>query len=147
MTGAYRKLIVRPEKLTWQLVRHATDTDNLIRSDLEELRGEPGVETTEDGALRSLLVQFELPSSTYATMVLREILKEDTSSAYQAKLGQQRAAAADAKPDEEKEDGGGGAEKRKLSDDEDEEEEDVDDAKKTKLDEGDASDDAEENDE
>lgn len=87
MTGAYRKIIVRPESPTWQVIRHSTDTDNLIRSDLEELKGEQAVESTEDGALRSLLVQFQLPSSTYATMVLREILKADTSSAHQTKLG------------------------------------------------------------
>lgn len=147
LTGAYRKLIVRPEHLTWQLIRHATDTDNLIRSDLEEMKGEPAVESVEDGALQSLLVQFQLPSSTYATMVLREILKEDTSPANQSKLAQEAAAAAaDAKvvdgaeeeddDDDEDEDAAEatGAEKRKLdNDDDDDDKEDEVKSKKSKT--------------
>lgn len=86
LTGAYRKLLVRPEQLTWQLVRHLEETDNLIQSDYELLKGEAAPVFVDDGPLCALLVDFRLPSSTYATMVLREILKVDTSPANQTKL-------------------------------------------------------------
>lgn len=107
-------------------MRHATDTDNLIRSDLEELRGEPEPEFSADGPQQSLLVQFQLPSSTYATMVLREILKEDTSPANQSKLGMAATAAAEAAAAAAAAEANGAAtgEKRKLAEGEDDEEDD-----------------------
>lgn len=68
------------------MVRHNEETDNLIQSDYELLKGEPAPIFTDDGPLTALIVDFCLPSSTYATMVLREILKLDTSPANQARL-------------------------------------------------------------
>lgn len=70
-----------------------------------------------DGKLVALVVEFSLPSSTYATMVLREILKCDTSAANQTQMNKVQAAAnavsaAVALADEDDSDGGG--EKRKI---------------------------------
>lgn len=117
LTGAYRKLVIRPERLTWQLVRHNEETDNLIQSDYELLKGEPAPVFTEDGPLTALLVDFRLPSSTYATMVLREILKLDTSPANQARLNKIASDEAAALVDS--------VDKRKLDDDVNEGEEGV----------------------
>lgn len=62
------------------------DTDPLIQSDLEELRGHSKIESKENGLLKALVIDFCLPSSSYATMALREILKTDTSAAHHIKL-------------------------------------------------------------
>lgn len=118
-----------PEQLSWQLVRHNDETDNLIQSDYELLKGEPNPVFTDDGPLTALLVDFRLPSSTYATMVLREILKLDTSPANQARLNklasdEATALATDAAALVE------GTEKRKLNEDDDS----VDGVKRPKVD-------------
>lgn len=89
LTGAYRKLIIKPEKLVWSLVKYENETDNLIQSDLEALNKVPLPELDEDSELQALVVDFCLPSSTYATMVLREILKEDTSPENQSKINKE----------------------------------------------------------
>lgn len=39
-----------------------------------------------DGTIKALKIELSLPQSCYATMALREILKIDTSAAYQATL-------------------------------------------------------------
>lgn len=65
-------------------MKYHQETDALIQSDIEELRKEPVPINVEDGPLKALVLDFCLPSSSYATMALREILKEDTSAATQS---------------------------------------------------------------
>lgn len=43
---------------------------------------------TADGKLTAVCVHFSLPSSSYATMALREVTKTDTSAAFQTKLNE-----------------------------------------------------------
>ena len=86
LTGAYRKLLVKPRELSWEFMKYKNDTDALIQSDWEEIRKFTKPTSVEDGALKALILDFCLPSSTYATMALREILKADTSAAHQTQL-------------------------------------------------------------
>lgn len=72
-------------------MKYNTENDTLIRSDLEELRGEPEPQNIVDGSQKALIVEFSLPSSSYATMALREILKCDTSVGSQMELQQKTA--------------------------------------------------------
>lgn len=39
-----------------------------------------------DGQFKAIVVKFSLSSSQYATMALRELMKSETSSAYQSTL-------------------------------------------------------------
>lgn len=69
-------------------MRYHDDTDALIRSDIEELRGDPEPISASEGQLKAIVLEFSLPSSSYATMALREVLKADTSAASQYQLQQ-----------------------------------------------------------
>lgn len=88
LCGAYRKVFVKPIDLHWYFMNYHNDTDTLLRSDVEELRGEPEPKSSVDGPQKALIVEFSLPSSSYATMALREVLKCDTSVANQVQLAQ-----------------------------------------------------------
>lgn len=46
-----------------------------------------------DGELKALILDFCLPTATYATMLLREVFKGDTSASNQIKLGTESVAA------------------------------------------------------
>lgn len=88
MSGTYRKMLVKPIDLNWYFMQYNDENDTLIRSDIEELNGEPDARSIENGKQKALILAFSLPSSSYATMALREILKSDTSVANQVQLQQ-----------------------------------------------------------
>lgn len=81
-------------------MKYNSETDVLIRSDVEEIRGEAEPKSIEDGKQKALILEFTLPSSSYATMALREIMKCDTSVANQVQLQQSTAATEDKSNDE-----------------------------------------------
>lgn len=79
-------MLVKPAELHWHFMKYNEENDTLIRSDIEELNGELEPQSIEDGKQRALILEFSLPSSSYATMALREIMKCDTSVANQVQL-------------------------------------------------------------
>lgn len=86
LAGTYRKLFTKPENMSWEFKRYNSPTSVLIASDYEKLKDKRADDDIPDGSFKALLLDFCLPSSAYATMALREILKADTSSMNQAKL-------------------------------------------------------------
>ncbi|CAG9766059.1 unnamed protein product [Ceutorhynchus assimilis] len=86
LSGTYRKMIQQAKDLEWKIMYYNDPTDNLIRSDLEEVKGQKEPESVENGTFKGIVVAFTLTPSSYATMVLREFLKCNTSSSAQACL-------------------------------------------------------------
>ncbi|KAH8371189.1 hypothetical protein KR093_006411, partial [Drosophila rubida] len=89
--GAYRKLLIKTDDLKWSFRRYSTPEDTLIASDWEQLKNiEVTPEPVEsESKYRALLLEFTLPAAAYATMFLRELFKQDTSTAAQMLLEQE----------------------------------------------------------
>jgi tRNA pseudouridine13 synthase len=86
LCGAYRKAFIKPQKFSWKFLKYADQNDDLILSDYSRMMKDPEIESKQDGQHTALILDFTLPQSCYATMLLRELLKSDTSSANQMLL-------------------------------------------------------------
>eukprot|EP01132_Coremiostelium_polycephalum_P003898 gene3898-4865_t len=78
LRGGYRKLIGVATDITYKIFNYDDFTINLGVSDLNTLRGDKEPEDLPNGKFKALRVCFNLPSSTYATMAYREILKKSS---------------------------------------------------------------------
>ncbi|GAO50566.1 hypothetical protein G7K_4690-t1 [Saitoella complicata NRRL Y-17804] len=88
LTGNYRKIVYRPSTVSWEIVKYSDGDKQLVRTDLDLLMNtnvEAG-ERGQDGAFTAIVVKLALGTSQYATMALREVLKMDTSSNFQAAM-------------------------------------------------------------
>jgi tRNA pseudouridine13 synthase len=98
-TGDYRKLLCIPADVDFQLLEYSDPLQPLVPTDMMRLQGIqikiPNTTTAASGeagddnkssTLLAMRVGFTLPSSAYATMALRELMKRPTSAAYQGKL-------------------------------------------------------------
>ncbi|XP_033370671.1 pseudouridylate synthase 7 homolog isoform X5 [Parus major] len=86
LSGAYRKIIIRPQNVNWEVVAYDDPKIPLFTTDLDKLEGKPLPVLPTDGKFRALKMEFSLPPSTYATMAIREVLKMDTSIKNQTQL-------------------------------------------------------------
>ncbi|XP_050540711.1 pseudouridylate synthase 7 homolog [Daktulosphaira vitifoliae] len=88
LKGTYRKCVSKASDIVWSIVNHNDLNDDLLLSDHEKLEGKKPFKSVLEGKYRSLLIEFSLQSSNYATMVVRELTKQDTSSHSQASFAQ-----------------------------------------------------------
>ncbi|XP_072715521.1 pseudouridylate synthase 7 homolog isoform X1 [Ciconia boyciana] len=86
LSGAYRKIIIRPQNVNWEVVAYDDPRIPLFPTDLDKLEGKPLPVLPTHGKFRALKMEFSLPPSTYATMAIREVLKMDTSIKNQTQL-------------------------------------------------------------
>nr|XP_028603294.1 pseudouridylate synthase 7 homolog [Podarcis muralis] len=86
LSGAYRKIIIRPQDVSWELVVYDDPKIPLFNTDLDKLEGKPPAVLATEGKYKALKMDFSLPPSTYATMAIREVLKMDTSIKNQTQL-------------------------------------------------------------
>ncbi|XP_067420586.1 pseudouridylate synthase 7 homolog isoform X2 [Emydura macquarii macquarii] len=86
LSGAYRKIIIRPQNVSWEVVAYDDPRIPLFNTDLDKLEGKPPPVLVTEGKFKALKMEFSLPPSTYATMAIREVLKMDTSIKNQTQL-------------------------------------------------------------
>ncbi|XP_050342575.1 pseudouridylate synthase 7 homolog [Nymphalis io] len=82
MCGGYRRCTLRPLALEWRRAHYAHPAHDLLLSDRDLLDGRTA--PAGGGKYKALLLTMTLPTSCYATMALRELLRVDTSSDSQA---------------------------------------------------------------
>ncbi|XP_041524234.1 pseudouridylate synthase 7 homolog isoform X1 [Microtus oregoni] len=86
LSGAYRKIIIRPQNVSWEVIAYDDPKIPLFNTDVDNLEGKPPPVFATEGKYRALKMDFSLPPSTYATMAIREVLKMDTSIKKQTQL-------------------------------------------------------------
>ncbi|KRT81302.1 hypothetical protein AMK59_5240, partial [Oryctes borbonicus] len=86
LSGTYRHIVQQVTNLSWKIMHYNDPNDNLILSDYEKFLNKSEPLDISDGKFKALILDFCLSSSCYATMLVREILKTDTSATAQTKL-------------------------------------------------------------
>ncbi|XP_017340430.1 pseudouridylate synthase 7 homolog isoform X1 [Ictalurus punctatus] len=86
LAGAYRRILIRPNDVSWELIHYDDPKVPLVHTDVEKLENKPGPVFLTEGKYKALKMEFSLPPSTYATMAIREVLKMDTSIKNQTQL-------------------------------------------------------------
>lgn len=95
--GSYRRLFQYPYDFEWEILEYKDLNEDLAVTEISLFRpkdtlptdegstkvSDSLVESKSDKTLRALSVKFTLSPGTYATMLLREILKESTETKYQ----------------------------------------------------------------
>jgi len=81
LPGAYRAIVGRPQDLQWDVLKYSSSEDDLGYTDLDAINELP-VSSHDIGDLKALKIAFTLPASTYATMLLREVMKTSTSASF-----------------------------------------------------------------
>ncbi|KAL0236330.1 hypothetical protein GEMRC1_002912 [Eukaryota sp. GEM-RC1] len=89
--GSYRKVIVTPKIHNHKIVKFSNQTDVLVSSPMNEfkiLTGENSEEVVDgtEGPHVGLVISFDLPSSSYATMFIRELSKQSSHRQEQVRI-------------------------------------------------------------
>ena len=99
--GAYRRVVTFPQDMTWRCQYYSHAGEEINTTELTALKPTPLsassdstaiTNTVEDqnvddsGKYMAAVIEFSLPSGTYATMLLRELTKVSTDSAHHASL-------------------------------------------------------------
>lgn len=90
--GSYRKMMVKPKNVNWSLKQYSHPQQNLVETDIDRLIRDLKLKDIDgstssrlasapvsDSSDEALVVSFELPPSSYATMCLREIMKQSST--------------------------------------------------------------------
>ena len=91
-SGAYRKIVTRPDDVVFDIVDMQNENEDLITADyLNQPDPTPIIDPESRIAVtRALRMRFNLKTSSYATMLIREVTRTSSafSSQYQFSLTQ-----------------------------------------------------------
>lgn len=93
MAGSYRHVIQKPKELEYKIIHYTEPTQQLVNTDLEMLNNKRAMESGQKymktkldryipdkgGDKTAVVLKFQLGTSAYATMALRELMKLETS--------------------------------------------------------------------
>ncbi|KAL7746413.1 multisubstrate pseudouridine synthase 7 [Sorochytrium milnesiophthora] len=83
LPGGYRAVVTKAKELEYRFARYSDSNKALVVSDMGRLgRTEASVDEEPNGEHLALIIKFQLPTSAYATMALREIMRTDTSAGH-----------------------------------------------------------------
>lgn len=74
LPGEYRQIIVKPTEVSWRCLHYTSDEEKLVLTDEDIMRGVE-LPPLDIGEKKALQMSFNLTSSTYATMMMRELTR------------------------------------------------------------------------
>lgn len=111
MKGGYRKVIQKPGNLEWELKQYSDPNEDLVQTEITKFktqqRPRKEIDSENSGTVKNesaiegeavvqdkieiaqhqaLTLKFTLPPGTYATMLLREIMKQSTEVEYMSQM-------------------------------------------------------------
>ena len=88
--NVYRPFISKPQDVSWQLIEYSFRDEQLQTCEFipkNELKEEQNEQIKkEEKVFKALKLQFTLPSGTYATIALRELMRIDFSKESQKEM-------------------------------------------------------------
>lgn len=84
LKGNYRHLICKPTNYKFKIIHYENEESDLVATDLQKLMKQ-NIELDANyqiGTKLALYLSFELPSSAYASMLIRELTKQPLDQAY-----------------------------------------------------------------
>jgi len=88
VAGGYRRVIEKPLNLSYNIIKYEHPNTPLINTDLDKLGNKPEPASIPNGRYKAVCLTFILHSGTYATMAIRELLKQSTAQSAQKLLSQ-----------------------------------------------------------
>jgi tRNA pseudouridine13 synthase len=76
LVGSYRKIMGKATDIEWQTMAYDDFKLPLTLTDFEKFLNTPEPTSIQGGKLRALKLSFTLSTSSYATMLFRELLKQ-----------------------------------------------------------------------
>lgn len=91
--GHYRRVVEFPADFSYKLVQYSNPNDTIQQTEINSLNLQPQLEGKDESESlpsaqhrQALVVEFNLSPGSYATMVLRELMKEATDASYHAEM-------------------------------------------------------------
>jgi len=104
-SGSYRKIISKPEHVIFDIIEMQNENEDLLTPDyLTQADPVPNVNPfdTNNPVTKALRLKFSLKTSSYATMLLREVTRTSSAFYSQYNFSKAKVAAAQAAKPEEK---------------------------------------------